>query len=76
MGAGLEFEALKSLAGSADRDEENVMALLKLIALSAAVGVVAAFALRHFAIGANAGLVAGVAAGITAAVGLRKFFKP
>ncbi len=52
------------------------MALLKLIVLSAAVGVVAAFALSHFYIGANAGLVAGIAAGITAAVGVRKLFTP
>lgn len=52
------------------------MALLKIIALSAAVGVGVAFVLSHFYIGANAGLVAGVAAGITVAVGLGKFFKP
>lgn len=52
------------------------MAVLKLAALSAAACCGVAFALSHFSIGANAGLVAGVAAGITAAVGVRKFFKP
>lgn len=52
------------------------MALLKLIALSAAAGVGVAFALSQFYIGAHAGLAAGVAAGITAAVGVRKLFTP
>lgn len=74
-GAGLKFEAHKSPAEAARRKGANVIALQKLIALSAAVGVGMAFALSHFYIGADAGLVAGIAAGITAAVGARKFFR-